>query len=77
MFEHKQGVVKNVLPSIELYFICSYKEDTDNGTESDDVIEWITPEEQAAKNDKETIEKVFNQRVGRKEGNIYNQLVFS
>ena len=50
-----------------LYF--SYREQSDNGTDSEDVIEWKTEEQQEAeKNDKETIEKVIMKRTGRKGG---------
>ena len=50
------------------FFIFSYKEDTDNGTDSDDIVEVaqtaVDPEEE----NRETIEKVIDVRKGRKGG---------
>ena len=50
-------------------FCCSYKEASDDGTDSDDVLEWTTDvKQEEEKSDAETIEKVLFSRMGRKEG---------
>ena len=46
---------------------CSYKEDTDEATDSDDIIEAATPAE-AEEDNRETIEKVIEARRGKKGG---------
>nr|QVX32602.1 CHD1/2 [Platynereis dumerilii] len=45
----------------------SYKEASDEGTESDDVLEWTTEVKEEEKSDAETVEKVLFSRLGRKE----------
>lgn len=51
------------------YFIFSYKEESDDQTDSDDLIEVEQTEEVDEESEKrESIEKVLNQRVGRKGG---------
>lgn len=46
---------------------CSYKEDSDDVTDSDDIIEATTPAEAEVDN-KETIEKILDHRFGKKGG---------
>lgn len=48
---------------------CSYKEDSDDVTDSDDIIEATTPAE-AELDNKETIEKILDHRFGKK-GGVY------
>ena len=52
-----------------MFCLClpiSYKEDTDDATDSDDIIEVENPVEQ--NNESETIEKILHHRIGRKGG---------
>ena len=49
--------------------VCSYKEDSDDVTDSDDIIEAATPTEAEVEN-KETIEKILGHRFGKK-GGVY------
>lgn len=55
---------------IKIYAVCSYKEDSENGTDEDDVIEWKNDEaetkEPKTEDNAETIEKIINSCVGRK-----------
>ena len=53
-----------------LAFCFSYKEESDNATDSDDVLEWTTDAVVAEKikNDYETIEKIIRQRIAKKGG---------
>lgn len=53
---------------MSLFTILSYKEASDEGTDSDDVLEWTTDVKEEEKNDAETIEKVLMKRMGRKSG---------
>ena len=46
----------------------SYKEDTDDRTDSDDIIEAATPAPETLDDNRETIEKVLDVRQGRKGG---------
>lgn len=48
--------------------LFSYKEDTDDATDSDDIIEATTSAVNAEEDNKETIEKVLEVRRGRKGG---------
>lgn len=53
-----------------LFLFLSYKEDTDEATDSDDIIEATTPLADIEEENRETIEKVLEVRLGRK-GGIY------
>lgn len=44
----------------------SYKEDTDEGTDSDDIIEVAQDEEEAEAENRETVERVYKDRMGKK-----------
>ena len=46
----------------------SYKEDTDDATDEDDVLEWKTEDTSEEKPDAETVEKIISQRIGKKGG---------
>jgi len=48
--------------------VCSYKEQSDDATESDDLIEVEMTEADYEREAAETIEKVLRHRVGRKGG---------
>ena len=57
----------------------SYKEDSDDGTDSDDIIEVAQDEEDAEAENRETIERVYKERMGKKSATgsrttIYNVL---
>ena len=47
---------------------CSYKEDSGDATDSDDLMEITGPVAEAVVNDAETIEKVLDHRTGKKGG---------
>lgn len=54
---------------IDLYYTsCSYKEDTDEGTDSDDIIEVAQDDEEAEAENRETVERVYKNRMGKKGG---------
>lgn len=53
-----------------IFFVFSYKEDSDEATDSDDIIEAVTPV--AEEDNKETIEKVLEVRKGRKGGEDFH-----
>lgn len=64
------------MPSLHTVFcLSSYKEQTDDETDPDDVVEWTT-EADTKKNDAETIEKILHHRVGKKGGNGRLQCIF-
>jgi len=60
-----------VCPSVSLTVsvcVCSYKEQSDDATDSDDLIEVEMTEADQEREAAETIEKVLRHRVGRKGG---------
>lgn len=52
----------------EILFGFSYREDSDDTTDSDDVIEVEYTETEQQKNNAETIERVLKHRIGKKGG---------
>ena len=58
--------------SIDFSHYLSYKEDSDERTDSDDIIEAPEGEEDEKKDDenKETIEKILDDRIGKKGGTV-------
>lgn len=51
-----------------LCFVCSYKEDSDDMTDSDDIIEQTTTAQDEEAEYRETIERCIDIRIGRKTG---------
>jgi len=65
------GVHGDMLILLVMVFLCcfvSYKEESDDVTDSDDLLEIEAPEVDQEKETAETIEKVIKRRVGRKGG---------
>ena len=59
------------------FIFSSYKEDSEEETDSDDIIEAPEGEEEEKKEDenKETIEKVLDDRLGKKGGMIVQKYI--
>jgi len=53
-----------------VHHCCSYKEESDDATDSDDLIEVEMTEADHEREAAETIEKVLRHRVGRKGGEL-------
>ena len=59
------------------YVLCSYKEESEAATESDELIEMEASQSQdCSNNDAETIEAVLYSRVGKKGGKMMVLLMF-
>lgn len=54
------------------WFVLSYKEESDDVTDSDDVVEVAQEEEDAEAENRETVERVYKTRMGKKLGEIPN-----
>lgn len=74
---HSVHILDSRWDSCDLYTLwhCSYKEDSDDQTDSDDLIEVTQDQQEAEEEDdnKEIIEKVLDDRIGRPAGKPCNK----